>query len=81
MPIEIDLPEDILLKIKTDREMEKIIRKRIEKDISEDIKEDIFLSMLFDRALEHSDLTQKDIDETDRKIKRGYQRGSGGSSR
>jgi len=73
MPIEIDLPEDILLKIKTDRE--------IEKDISEDIKEDIFLSMLFDKALEHSELTQKDIDETDRKIKREYQRGSGGSSR
>jgi hypothetical protein len=77
MPIEIDLPEDILLKIKTDRELEKMIKKRIEKDISEDIKEDIFLSMLFDRALEHSELTQKDIDETDRKVKKGISEGLG----
>lgn len=77
MPIEIDLPEDILLKIKTDREMEKLIRKRIERDISEDIKEDVFLSMLFDSALERSELTQKDIDEIDRRIKKGISEGLG----
>jgi len=79
MPIEIDLPEDILLKIKTDREIEKIIRRRIEKDISEGIKEDVFLSMLFDRALEHSELTQKDIDETDHEIKKGISEVRGSS--
>jgi hypothetical protein len=33
--------------------------------------------MLFDTALEHSDLTQKDIDETDRKIKKGISEGLG----
>ena len=71
MPIEIKLPEEIELKVKTDKEIEKILMKRIEKDVSEEIKGDIFRSMLFDKILEESKLTQNDVDEIDHKIKKG----------
>jgi len=75
MSIKIDLPEDIQLKIKIDKDIEKIIRKRIERDISEKIKEDIFLSMLFDKALGSSKLEKDDVDKVDRKIKKGIVEG------
>ena len=71
MPIEIKLPEEIELKVKTDKEIAKILMKRIEKDVSEEIKGDTFISMLFDKILEESKLTQSDVDEIDHKVKKG----------
>jgi hypothetical protein len=71
------VPEDlstVIQNIPGQREPSMDIRdlmKRIEKDVSEEIKGDIFLSMLFDKILEESKLTQSDVDEIDHKVKKG----------
>ncbi|MBU4340876.1 MAG: hypothetical protein KKD46_08200 [Euryarchaeota archaeon] len=41
------------------------------REISSKIKQDIFLLTMFDKLLEESELTEKEIDEIDHKVKRG----------
>ena len=49
----------------------------MEREISGKIKHDLFLLMMFDKLLEESDLTEKDIDEIDHKVKRGIMESTG----
>ena len=69
--MKIKLPKEIELKIKADKELQHIIRRRIEREISREIKEDTFLSLLFDSLLSESKLTKEDISEIDDKVKKG----------
>lgn len=39
--------------------------------ISNKIKQDLFLAMTFDKLLESSKLTEKDVEEIDHKVKKG----------
>lgn len=71
MAITIELPKEIGLKIKSDKYLEGIVKKKIEKEIFKEIKEDIYLSMLFDTLLEESELTEGDVDEVDHRVKKG----------
>lgn len=71
MVMEVKLPKEIELKIKKDKNLEGIIKRKIEKEMSRKVKEDAFFSMLFDSLLEDSKLTDEDIDEVDHKIKEG----------
>ncbi len=71
MGMEVKLPKEIELKIKKDKILEGIIKRRIEREMSREIKEDAFLSMLFDSLLEESELTDEDVDEIDHKTKKG----------
>ncbi|MDY6864477.1 MAG: hypothetical protein SVY15_00690 [Halobacteriota archaeon] len=71
MVIEVKVPKEIDLKIKSDKDLEGIIKRKIEMEIFKEIKGDIFLSMLFDKLLEESELTGGDVDEIDHKVKKG----------
>ncbi len=71
MAIKIKLPEEIGLKIKSDKDLEGVVKRKIERKISQEIKEDIFLLMLFDKLLEKSELTERDIDIVDHRVKKG----------
>ncbi len=71
MSIEVELPKELELKIKSSKELDALVRRRIERQISTDIKNDIFLSMVWDDLLKESELEEKDIDEIDHRIKRG----------
>ena len=71
MSIEVELPKELELKIKSSKELDALVRRRIERQISADIKNDIFLSMVWDDLLKDSELDEKDIDEIDHRIKRG----------
>ncbi len=70
MSIEVELPREIELSIKANRDLDALVRKRIERDILEDIKNDIFISIIFDTLLEKSDLSEDDVNELDHKMKR-----------
>ena len=70
MTIEVELPREIELTIKANRELGTLVRKRIERDIAKDIKNDIFLSKIFDDLLKDSELTEADVDEIDHKMKK-----------
>ena len=70
MSIEVELPQEIELTIKSKRELGILVRKRIERDISKDIKNDIFISKIFDDLLKNSKLTEEDVNEIDHKMKR-----------
>ena len=70
MSIEVELPQEIELTIKTKRELGILVRKRIERDISINIKNDIFISRIFDDLLKDSELTKEDVNEIDHKMKR-----------
>jgi hypothetical protein len=70
MAIEVELPREIELSIKANRDLDALVRKRIERDILEDIKNDIFISRIFDTLLERSDLSEDDVNELDHKMKR-----------
>jgi Zn-dependent M16 (insulinase) family peptidase len=56
---------------------EKIIKIRMEREISSKIKQDIFLLTMFDKLLEESELTEKEIDEIDHQVKRGIMGSTG----
>jgi hypothetical protein len=71
MAIEVDLPKDLELTIKANRELDILVRKRIERQLAKDIKNDIFFSRTLDDLLIDSDLDEEDIAEIDHKIKRG----------
>jgi hypothetical protein len=70
MAIEVELPREIELSIKANKDLDALVRKRIERDILEDIKNDIFISKIFDKLLEKSDLSEDDANELDHKMKR-----------
>jgi len=70
MAIEVELPREIELSIKANRDLDALVRKRIERDILEDIKNDIFISKIFDTLLKKSDLSENDVNELDHKMKR-----------
>jgi hypothetical protein len=70
MAIEVELPREIELSIKANKDLDALVRKRIERDILEDIKNDIFISKIFDTLLEKSDLSEDDANELDHKMKR-----------
>jgi hypothetical protein len=70
MAIEVELPREIELSIKANKDLDALVRKRIERDILEDIKNDIFISKIFDTLLERSDLSEDDVNELDHKMKR-----------
>ena len=71
MAIEVKLPKEIELKMKSDKDLEGIVKRKIEQEIFREIKGDIYLSMLFDKLLEESELTEEDVDEIDHKVKKG----------
>ncbi len=75
--LKLKIPKEIDLKLKKEKDLEKIIKIRIEREISGKIKHDLFLLMMFDKLLEDSDLTEKDIDEIDHKVKRGIMESTG----
>ncbi len=68
--IKIKLPLEIGLKVRRDKELEWIIKKRIERDISQEVKEGMFLSMLFDSLLQESDLSREEINKIDHEVKK-----------
>ena len=70
MAIEVELPREIELSIKANKNLDALVRKRIERDILEDIKNDIFISKIFDTLLKRSDLSYDDVNELDHKMKR-----------
>ena len=70
MAIEVELPREIELSIKANKDLDALVRKRIEREILEDIKNDIFISRIFDTLLERSDLSEDDVNELDHKMKR-----------
>jgi hypothetical protein len=71
MSIEVDIPKELELKIKSSKELDVLVRRRIERQISKDIKNDVFISMICDDFLKESELDEIDVDEIDHKIKRG----------
>ncbi len=70
MAIEIRLPKEVELKIKSDKDLEGIVKTKIEQEISKEIKKDVFLSMLFDKLLDESELTEGDVDEIGHAVKK-----------
>ena len=70
MSIEVELPREIELSIRANKDLDALVRKRIERDILEDIKNDLFISRIFDVLLKKSDLSEDDVNELDHKMKR-----------
>jgi len=70
MAIEVELPREIELSIKGNKDLDALVRRRIERDILEDIKNDIFISKIFDTLLKRSDLSEDDVSELDHRMKR-----------
>jgi len=70
MSIEVELPQEIELTIKANRELGPLVRKRIERNIINDIKNDIFLSRIFNDLLKDSELIESDVNKIDHKMKR-----------
>jgi hypothetical protein len=70
MAIEVELPQEIELKIKANKDLDLLVRKRLEHQIKEDLKNDLFILMLFDELLKDSELTDEDVAELDHKMKR-----------
>jgi hypothetical protein len=70
MAIEVELPQEIELKIRTNKDLDLLVRKRLEHQIKEDIKNDLFVLMLFDDLLKDSELTEEDVNDLDHTMKR-----------
>jgi hypothetical protein len=70
MAIEVELPQEIELKIKANKDLDLLVRKRLEHQIKEDLKNDLFILMLFDELLKDRELTDEDVNELDHKMKR-----------
>jgi hypothetical protein len=75
--LKLRVPKEIDLKLRKEKDIEKIITIRMEREISGKIKQDLFLLMMFDKLLENSDLTEKDVDEIDHMVKRGIMESTG----
>jgi hypothetical protein len=70
MAIEVELPREIELRIRANKDLDSLVRRRLEHQIQKDIKNDLFLLMTFDDLLKNSVLTEKDIDDLDHRMKR-----------
>jgi hypothetical protein len=70
MAIEVELPQEIELKIRTNKDLDLLVRKRLEHQIKEDLKNDLFVLMLFDDLLKDSELTEEDVNDLDHTMKR-----------
>jgi len=70
MAIEIRLPKEVELRIKGDKDLEGIVKTKIEQEISKEIKKDVFLSMLYDKLLDESELTEEDVNEIGHIVKK-----------
>ncbi len=70
MAIEVELPQEIELKIRANKDLDLLVRKRLEHQIKEDLKNDLYVLMLFDELLKDSELTDEDVNELDHKMKR-----------
>jgi hypothetical protein len=70
MAIEVELPPEIELKIRTNKDLDLLVRKRLEHQIKEDIKNGLFVLMLFDDLLKDSELTEEDVNDLDHTMKR-----------
>ena len=66
MAVEIKLPKEIEIRLRKDKTLQSIITKRLECEIAREIKDD-----LFDDLLEESELMEEDVENLDRKIKKG----------
>jgi len=71
MAIEVELPREIELKIRANKDLDSLVRRRLEHQIQKDIKNDLFLLMTFDDLLKNSELTEDDINNLDHRMKRG----------
>jgi hypothetical protein len=70
MAIEVELPREIELRIRANKDLDSLVRRRLEHQIQKDIKNDLFLLMTFDDLLKSSELTEKDINDLDHRMKR-----------
>ncbi len=52
-----------------------MLKLKIPKEI--DVNQDLFLLMMFDKLLEESELTEKEVDEIDHRAKRGIMESTG----
>jgi hypothetical protein len=75
--LKLRVPKEIDLKLRKEKDIGKILKIRMEREISGKIKHDLFLLMMFDKLLEESVLTEKDIDDIDHKVKRGIMESTG----
>lgn len=70
MAIEVELPREIELKIRANRDLNLLVRRRLEHQIQKDLKNDLFLLMTFDDLLKDSELTEDDVSDLDHRMKR-----------
>jgi hypothetical protein len=70
MATEVELPRDIELRIRANKDLDSLVRRRLEHQIQKDLKNDLFLLMTFDDLLKSSELTEDDINKMDRRMKR-----------
>ncbi|MEI6103823.1 MAG: hypothetical protein WCP70_07735 [Methanothrix sp.] len=70
MTIEVELPQEIEIRIRSNKDLDLLVRKRLENQIKEDIKNDLFILMLFDDLLKDSELTEEDVNDLDHRMKR-----------
>lgn len=75
--LRLKIPKEIDLKLRKEKDLEKIIKIRMEREISSKIKQDLFLLMMFDKLLEESELTEKEVDEIDHRVKREIMESTG----
>ena len=70
MAIEVELPKEIELKIRSNSDLSLLVRRRLEHQIQKDLKDDLFLLMTFDDLLKDSKLTEDDVSDLDHRMKR-----------
>ena len=70
MLIEVAIPREIELKIRANRDLDLLVRRRLEHQIQKDLKNDLFLLMTFDDLLKNSELSEDDVNDLDRRMKR-----------
>jgi hypothetical protein len=70
MAIEVELPKEIELKIRANRDLDLLVRRRLEHKIQKDLKNDLFLLMTFEDLLKNSELTEGDVKDLDHRIKK-----------
>jgi hypothetical protein len=70
MAIEVELPKEIELKIRANKELDLQVRRRLEHHTQKDIKNDLFLTITFDDLLKNSELAEDDIKDLDQMMKK-----------
>ena len=61
---------EIELKIRANKDLDLLVRRRLAHQIQKDLKNDLFLLMTFDDLLKDSELTEGDVSDLDHKMKR-----------